>query len=537
MLAKVSSNGEGESLIQQDPTIFSYKTIFKLVIQTAGATTIYRILTTGNAYIGSLALAAISEDALAASGLITTLNLVIFNTATGAIKVTSIKIGNKIRKEKHGEVGLVIQQSLLYGGILTCLSCVGALVSPYCLSLFGQSDNVVAIVRSYIYPYMILTFPKIILSVFFEFYFTIYKPWPWPVIISAAFLEIPSAFIGYCWTLGKLGFSVQGPSALSYANSIFAWVGLGANIIYFIKLNRHENFIRFSLFHHYLDKKAKTFKKLFIKGSEISLSILSERFSLFFSIIMCGWLGDKQLAAQEIAAQYIFFLVVPSYGLSHGLGILVSKHKIPRDNPKKIIILGLSIGFVLSSCAVIVYNVASTQLISAFLKTSDETILGLGKSLLLITSLTAIMDVARITFIGDLRGFEDTRYTLVLSLLTMWVLGGPLSYLLGFHTPLNANGIYIGRAISIGACLFAYGGKLLLRLKNTPASTASNVPVISDTEVEHFQTSVEPAKVNKEIGEVTNFFNRGNINEDRASSPTGNNIEQQKESFWKCNIL
>jgi len=62
----------------------------------------------------------------------------------------------------------------------------------------------------------------------------------------------------------------------------------------------------------------------------------------------------------------------------------------------------------------------------------------------LIIAFSQIFDAVRNVLIGILRGLFDTRFPMYMSLLTIWVVGMPLSYILAFPLHFGAIGFVIG---------------------------------------------------------------------------------------------
>lgn len=80
-----------------------------------------------------------------------------------------------------------------------------------------------------------------------------------------------------------------------------------------------------------------------------------------------------------------------------------------------------------------------------------------------ILAFSQILDGLRNTFIGILRGMFDTRFPMYASLISIWLIGMPLSYLLGFTWHQGAVGFVIGGLIGMlsGAIIMFYRWQVL----------------------------------------------------------------------------
>ena len=61
--------------------------------------------------------------------------------------------------------------------------------------------------------------------------------------------------------------------------------------------------------------------------------------------------------------------------------------------------------------------------------------------------------------LGALRGLQDVKIPTIMTFISYWVIGFPISYYLGLYTPLKSTGIWIG----LLAGLTASGVLLFLR--------------------------------------------------------------------------
>jgi MATE family multidrug resistance protein len=72
-----------------------------------------------------------------------------------------------------------------------------------------------------------------------------------------------------------------------------------------------------------------------------------------------------------------------------------------------------------------------------------------GKTLLFWVACFQLFDGAQATLAGILRGLSVTRAPSIAMFIGYWMIGLPLGYYLGFHTGLEAQGFWIGLALSL----------------------------------------------------------------------------------------
>ena len=81
--------------------------------------------------------------------------------------------------------------------------------------------------------------------------------------------------------------------------------------------------------------------------------------------------------------------------------------------------------------------------------TSDAEVINWGKKLLFWVACFQLFDGAQVTLSGILRGLSVTRPSSIAVFIGYWFIGIPLGYYLGFYTDLEAQGFWIGLAISL----------------------------------------------------------------------------------------
>lgn len=115
-------------------------------------------------------------------------------------------------------------------------------------------------------------------------------------------------------------------------------------------------------------------------------------------------------------------------------------------------LLGLGLA-VLFTLGIIAARVEIVQLFLGSAVADAEATVALAATLLLVGTTFFITDALQTITVGALRGIKDTRIPLLLAVLGYWLIGFPLSYVLGLHTAFGAIGIWIG--LSIGTGLYA----------------------------------------------------------------------------------
>ena len=94
--------------------------------------------------------------------------------------------------------------------------------------------------------------------------------------------------------------------------------------------------------------------------------------------------------------------------------------------------------------------------------TDNTAVIAIAVTLIPIAGLFQIFDGLQVVGAGVLRGAGDTNAPMVIGLLGFWLLGMPVSYYLGLHTPLRAAGLWWGFVVGLASVAIF----LLLRIRH-----------------------------------------------------------------------
>ena len=85
--------------------------------------------------------------------------------------------------------------------------------------------------------------------------------------------------------------------------------------------------------------------------------------------------------------------------------------------------------------------------------TADPTVIRVAAMLIVYSALFQFSDAIQVTAAGALRGYQDTRVTMILTLFAYWGIGLPVGYALGltdwFGTPSGPSGLWQGLIVGL----------------------------------------------------------------------------------------
>lgn len=235
-----------------------------------------------------------------------------------------------------------------------------------------------------------------------------------------------------------------------------AWASLVVQVLSFVLIvgyaqwatPEHQLFVRF------WRADWEAFGEVFRLGWPIGITALAEVGLFAASSVMMGWIGTLELAAHGIAMQVISLAFMVHLGLSNAAtvraGRAFGRGEIAALRHGAFTVFGMSLVFAV--IAVVVFLVMPEVLLSAFLDPRDPdapAVMAIGVGLMAAAALFQLVDAAQVMALGVLRGVQDTRVPMVIAAVAYWVIGVPVSYLLGVTFGLGGVGIWLGLAVGL----------------------------------------------------------------------------------------
>lgn len=211
-------------------------------------------------------------------------------------------------------------------------------------------------------------------------------------------------------------------------------------------------------------------------GVPISLTYGSEAGLFSVLALVMGSIGPAALAAHNVVYQLVYIVFQVAIGLSQGASILVSR-AVARDeidHARRLARLALRQGAVVVAAAGVVYLLVPGLVLRPFLDTQDSAAVDTARTLLLVAIVLQFFDAAQNIGVGLLRGANDTKAGLRLSLVGYWLVGLPVAVLLAFPLGLGAAGVWWGLTAGL-----ATTAVLMLRRYFTLLATRSHAELLA----------------------------------------------------------
>lgn len=350
--------------------------------------------------------------------------------------------GNKLKGKsafKHGLFLCMVLGLFLFGAVM--------LAKPLMTSM-KQPPEVVELALPYLTLVAASLVPMIIFQAFKQFSDGLSMTrYPMYATIIANLVNI---LLNYIFIFGKFGapaLGVVGAAIGTLASRIvmvfFLW--------YLLSRNKKSRFFVTKIRIFLLSKKM--IRKLLNLGFPSALQMLFEVGIFTSAVWLSGILGKNPQAANQIALNLASMTFMVAQGFSVTAMIRIGNQK-GLKNFLELRRIAISL-FLLTSMLAIIFAggfiLFKDQLPKIFLDfenieqfEDNFEVVVLASKLLVIAAIFQFADTLQVVALGALRGMQDVKIPMYMTLIAYWVIGFPISYYLSMKTDLASTGIWIG---------------------------------------------------------------------------------------------
>lgn len=272
---------------------------------------------------------------------------------------------------------------------------------------------------------------------------------------------------------GRLGLPALGGPGCGFATAVSMWLMFLGMLIW---VNRAPIYRACGLFIRFDRPDWAVIRRLLSVGVPIGIAVFAE--SSIFAVIalLIGGLGATVVAGHQIALNFssLTFMVPLSIGMAVTVRVGQALGRgAPRD-ARFSAGMGMAVGL---ACACVS---ASIMLLFRFqiatLYTPDLPVVELAASLIVFAALFQFSDAIQVTAAGGLRGYQDTRATMIITLFAYWGIGLPVGYVLGLTDwlghPSGPAGLWQGLVVGLTCAAVLLGIRLARSARRRIRSTA-----------------------------------------------------------------
>lgn len=316
------------------------------------------------------------------------------------------------------------------------------------MGLMGQEPELAEMVRQYLMIAGWGIIPALLVMVLKSYLAALERTQVvfWITIFSA----MVNVLANYVFIFGNWGAPELGVRGAAIASLTSHSASLLAVVVYVLKaMPEHQIFVR--LWRPDWEMLARVFRL----GLPIGVTGLSEVGLFAASAVMMGWLGTIALAAHGIALQLASITFMIHLGISN-VATIRAGNALGRRDPAHLVrgaITATTMSLLVAAATIVGFVLWPEPLIDAFMQSEEparDQILAVGAGLLAMAALFQLVDGAQAVALGLLRGVQDTKVPMILAGISYWLVGIPVSYLLGFTMGLNGIGVWLGLVVGLG---------------------------------------------------------------------------------------
>jgi len=408
-----------------------------------------------NAMVGTL-----GKLPLAAVAFSTSVFFIMFYFTTGLSMAITPLIGEAyVQNKKKKSAGYLFNALLLFTAISILIMLLLKAIIPVLYHL-GQPVEVVDAALPY-YRYLAWSIiPYMMFCCFERFWEGIGNTKVNMVIIITA--NAINIFLNWLLIFGNWGFPRMETAGAGLATLLSRICMIVFAVMWFIIIPKYRYYLKYFRG----DNLRWSYNRILLKmGLPISFQTTTEGAAGTMTVIMMGWLGTAAIAANQIAVTVSGLVFMFSLGLSAATTIRVS-HEYGQKKfsaIREVVTASLHLITVWCILVALAFVFFREDIIRIF--NTDPEVIAIASPLFLLYSLVLLFDGLQIVTVGQLRGIQDVKMLMPISLICFVVINLPLGYFFAFTCNLGAIGLYISFGIALMVAFLLFRTRVLRRLK------------------------------------------------------------------------
>ena len=405
-------------------------------------------------------IARLGDDQLAASALAVALfGLVLWALSglTGAVApVAAAELGERAPalRAVRRSVRMALWLALFSGtaGIGVCL-----LLGPL-MRVTGQQPHIIAMAIEYNTLLVVSLVPMLFCNVLRSFVSTLDRP-IFATAITAGGIFV-NALANYAFIFGNLGAPELGLKGAAVATIFTTLTTLAA---YVVAIRLDKKLHRYHVFGRWWSPDWARLMHIVRVGTPIALTITAEAGIFGAAAFLMGNIGASQLAAHTVALQIAALAFQVPFGVGQAATIRVGYFYGARDpeGVKRAGWTAIVVGTGFMAFTALAMVIIPKPLIAIYVDPWDPknaVLVGFALQYIVIAAAFQLVDGMQAVAAGALRGLQDTRIPMWIAAFAYWVPGIGTSLVLGFMTPLEGVGVWIGLAagLTVAAVLLGW---------------------------------------------------------------------------------
>lgn len=432
---------------------------WRVLLKLAVPIIIAQLANTAMGFVDTVMAGRVSPNDLAAVALGNSVWLPIFLLMSGILLATTAKVSHAFGRGAELEMGYLVRQALWLGLALGCGLGVLLWNAQPLMEAMGIDPILIKPAMGYLRA-VACGFPFVAIYLVFRCYSdALGLTRPSMVIgILGLLLNIP---LNYIFINGHLGLPAMGGVGCGWATAFvmaFMMIAMFVWVRWAPYYKSSQIFIRFQW------PQSPAQKSLLALGLPIGVSIFAEA-SLFSVIaLLIGGLGANVVAGHQVALNFSGLVFMIPYSLAMATTIRVGQ-ALGANRPRQ---ARFSAGVAMATGLICACVSASYMFLLrehiARIYTPDAAVLTVATSLIVYSAIFQFSDAIQVTAAGALRGYQDTRITMIITLFSYWAVGLPVGYMLGltdqFGLAQGPAGLWQGLIVGLSCAAVMLGIRL-----------------------------------------------------------------------------
>lgn len=290
------------------------------------------------------------------------------------------------------------------------------------------------------------------------------------VVTLISLLALPILVpLNYVFMHGLFGLPAMGGAGCGVANALLQWLML---LTLFFYLKKAKTFAHVRLFQKFEQIDPIWFKRILLLGFPIGLAIFFEVSIFSAGALIVSPLGDIVIAAHQIAISITSMLFTIPLSLGLALTIRIGQYYGARNHfaMRQVQKLGFLVATVFAFITMLVLWFGRGWIIHHY--NDDPMVFQVAYGLVVYAIGYQMMDAWQITAAGCLRGMQDTKAPMWITLIAYWIVAFPVGIYLTRYANFSAAGVWLGLIIGLFiACILLVSrlirnNKKLIHLKD-----------------------------------------------------------------------
>lgn len=279
------------------------------------------------------------------------------------------------------------------------------------------------------------------------------------IVIIANLINI---FLNWLLIFGNWSFPRMEAAGAGLATLISRMCMAVFAFIWFAVIPKYRGYLKFFTVRNIRWATNRTLLKM---GLPISFQFTTEGITITFTAIMVGWFGTAAIAANQITMTVSGLVFMVALGLSAATTICIS-HEYGQRNiaqMRKVSIASLHLVAAWSVLLAIVFLLFGENIVRIF--NDEPEVVAIALQLLMFYSCVILFDGLQDVSVSQLRGIQDVKTLMPISVLCYGVIQLPLGYFLAFVLNIGVLGIYTGLGIALIIAFTLFRLRFLKQLK------------------------------------------------------------------------